>query len=112
MEASPEQVRCFHFLLGKKNRVVFVVLGWLDNCRVLLVVSGPQSPLQFPALEVISSGGSYVVSYPSLDDFSNKRRRNAYNAKLQLEANRGAREMSHLSVVIFGASGDLAKRKT
>lgn len=101
-----------HLLSGSTRKIFFIKGEQKLDTWYRMEASPEQSPLEFPALEVIYSGGSYVVSYPSLDDFANRRRRNTYNAKLQLEANRGAREMSHLSVVIFGASGDLAKRKT
>lgn len=77
----------------------------------LAIVSYLQSPLRFPALEVINSGGSYVVSYPSMDDFF-RRRKGASSVQLRKHSSLNLGEMHHLSVVVFGASGDLAKRKT
>lgn len=80
-------------------------------CGCIVAVNDLQSPLMFPALEVIGSGGSYVVSFPSMDDFS-RRRRNASRLQLRKQSTLSMPEMHHLSVVVFGASGDLAKRKT
>ena len=71
-----------------------------------------QSPLQFPGLEVLQSGGSYVVSFPSIDDFTDNKRRSACHLRIEKDANAATREMRHLAVVVLGASGDLAKRKT
>lgn len=76
------------------------------------VVTNSQCPLKFPAIDVIASGASYVVSFPSIDDFSKRQRRKACQALTQQERSFFNPESRHLSVVVFGASGDLAKRKT
>lgn len=99
-------------LLSGATRKVFLIKGeskldtWFH-----MEASDEQSPLEFPALEVIAGGGACVVSFPSLDDFSTKQRRSAGQWP-QHQPSLAGGEMRHLSVVIFGASGDLAKRKT
>ncbi|CDI75554.1 Glucose-6-phosphate dehydrogenase, putative [Eimeria praecox] len=99
-------------LLAGASRKVFLIKGESKLDTWFRMESSPeQSPLMFPAIEVINSGGSYVVSFPSIDDFS-RRRRNANRLQLRTQSTLSMREMHHLSVIVFGASGDLAKRKT
>lgn len=99
-------------VLAGASRKVFLIKGESKLDTWFRMESDPeQSPLMFPALEVIGSGGSYVVSFPSMDDFS-RRRRNASRLQLRKQSTLSMPEMHHLSVVVFGASGDLAKRKT
>lgn len=80
----------------------------------VLLFCAVQAVLDFPALEVIRAGGCYVVSFPSLDEFQCRR-------KTQVERGVGlqsqasllvSQDAAHLSVVVFGASGDVAKKKT
>ncbi|KAL8275062.1 hypothetical protein Esti_000941 [Eimeria stiedai] len=100
-------------LLAGASRKIFLIKGDSKLDRwFCMEMSEAQSPLNFPALEVIGSGGAYVVSYPSLDDFSRHKRRGACQAKLQHQATMSASDVRKLHVVVFGASGDLAKRKT
>ncbi|KAL8426513.1 hypothetical protein Efla_004878 [Eimeria flavescens] len=100
-------------LLSGASRKIFLIKGEskLDTW-FRMETSEDKSPLNFPALEVIGSGGAYLVSYPSIDDFSRNKRRSACRAKLDQQANLSVPDLHNLSVVVFGASGDLAKRKT
>ncbi|KAL8455642.1 hypothetical protein Emag_000464 [Eimeria magna] len=101
---------CLRMSSGSNARFLLILAD--DQCVMLRGIIVSQSPLEFPALEVIGSGGAYVVSYPSLDDFSRNKRRSACQAKLQHQATMSAPDVHKLHVVVFGASGDLAKRKT
>lgn len=92
------------FLSDALANVFFIIVDWY-------AILGVQSPLNFPAREVISSGGCYLVSFPSIDDFS-RRRRNANRPLLVKHTSTNVLDTHHLSVIVFGASGDLAKRKT
>ncbi|CDJ50721.1 Glucose-6-phosphate dehydrogenase, putative [Eimeria brunetti] len=99
-------------LLAGANRKIFLIKGESKLDTWFRMESDPeQSTLNFPALEVVNSGASYVVSFPSMDDFS-RRRRNAKRLQLRKQSTLSVGDTHHLSVVVFGASGDLAKRKT
>ncbi|KAL8444218.1 hypothetical protein Emed_006339 [Eimeria media] len=92
-------------LLAGASRKIFLIKGESKLDRWFrMEMSEGQSPLEFPALEVIASGGAYVVSYPSLDDFSRAKRRSACQAKLQHQSTMSAPDVHKLHVVGYARS--------